>query len=46
MKPLNPIQKNPHLIESYPRILYIFFIIFLFPMNFPASFGIFLTSKL
>ena len=34
MKPINPIQNYPHIIESYACTLQIFVVIFSFPMNF------------
>ena len=46
MKPINPIQKYPHIIESYACTLQIFVVIFFFPMNFVTSFGICSTPKL
>ena len=33
IKPINPIQKYPHIIESYASILQIFFMMFFFRMN-------------
>ena len=46
IKSINPIQKYPHVIEWYAFILQIFVMIFLFPMNFVISFGIYSTPKL
>ena len=46
LKSVNPIQKCPHIIESYAFILQMFPVIFLFPKNFPISFGILSTQKL
>ena len=47
MKFINPIQKYPHIIESYSCILKtIILVILLFPMNFLISFGMCLTPKL
>ena len=46
LKSINPIQKCPHIIESYAFILQMFAVIFLFPKNFPISFGIRSTQKL
>ena len=34
MKSINPIQKYPHVVESYAYILWVFFVICLFLMNF------------
>ena len=46
IKLINPIQKYPHIIESYACILKIFAITFLLPINFIISLGIYSTSKL
>ena len=46
IKSMNSIQKYPHLIEWCACILYIFVIIFLFPLSFLVSFGICPTLKL
>ena len=45
IKLINPIQKYPHITESYACILKIFVIIFLLPINFMISFGICSTPK-
>ena len=45
IKPINPIQKYPHIIESYACILKIFVVIFLMPINFLISCGICSTLK-
>ena len=46
MKPINPIQKYLHIIESYASTLHIFAVIFLFPINVLITFGICSTPKL
>ena len=45
IKSINPIQKYPHIIESYACILKIFVFMFLLPINVLISFGIFSTPK-
>ena len=45
-KPINPIQKYPHIVESYVFILKIFVFMFLLPKNVLTSFGIYSTPKL
>ena len=42
---INPIQKYPHIIESYACILKAFVFIFLLPINVLISFGICSTPK-
>ena len=46
IKSINPIQKYPHIIESYACILKIFAIMFLLLINFLISFEICSTPKL
>ena len=46
IKSINPIQKYPHMIESYVCILNIFVSMFLLPINILISFRIFSTPKL
>ena len=43
---INPIRKYPHIPESYACILKMFACMFLLPINFLISFGIYSTSKL
>ena len=45
IKLINPMQKYPHIPESYTCILWIFAMIFLLPMDFLVSFGICSTPK-
>ena len=46
MKSINAIQKDPHIIESSACILWIILVVmFLFPMNFLISFGMYSTAK-
>ena len=45
IKSINPIQKYPHIIESYACILKIFVFMFLLPINVLISFGICSTLK-
>ena len=45
IKSINPIQKYPHIIESYACILKIFVFMFLLPINVLISFGICSTPK-
>ena len=45
IKSINPIQKYPHIIESYACILKIFVFMFLLPINVLISFGICYTPK-
>ena len=46
MKSINPVQKYPHITESYACTLKIFAIMFLLPTNFLISFGTCSTPKL
>ena len=46
IKSINPIQKYPHIIESYACILKIFVSMFLLPIIVLISFGIYSTLKL
>ena len=46
MKLINPIQKYPHIIESYACILKVFVFMFLLSINALISFGICSTPKL
>ena len=46
IKSINPIQKHPHIIESYTCTLKMFAVIFLLPIIFIISFGICSTPKL
>ena len=46
IKSINPIQNYVHITESYACILQIFVMIFLFPIIFSTSFGIFSTPLL
>ena len=45
IKSINPIQKYPHMIESYVCILNIFVSMFLLPINILISFRIFLHQN-
>ena len=45
IKSINPIQKYPHIIESYACILKIFVFMFLLLINVLTSFGICSTPK-
>ena len=45
IKSINPIQKYPHIIESYACILKIFVLMFLLLINALISFGICSTPK-
>ena len=46
IKSMNPIQKYPHITESYAFILKMFACAFLLPINFPISFGMCSAPKL
>ena len=46
IKSINPIQKYPHIIESYACILKMFVLMFLFLINVLISLGICSTPKL
>ena len=45
IKSINPIQKYPHIIESYACILKMFVFMFLLPINVLIYFGICSTPK-
>ena len=45
-KSINPIQKYPHITESYASILKMFACIFLLPINLSIYFGMCSTPKL